>query len=471
MSRSSSVVATSAVLAAVVAVGVAGSERPTPAVPAGRPVVRPVTSATLSCPGLPGAATPSTTVFAVGPDATAAPTDIARLKILGAGPGMPWLGGSGTVGTPARTRMRHAAGQTGVLVQGLGTQAPGVTAAEVSTYSSTDRTGIAAVACESPREDWWFSGVDTSVGTSTALVLANPSRTVAVVDLQIEGADGLVDAAGANGIPIGPESRVVLDLARYAPGAAAVTMHVAATRGSVAAAVSTTRLAGLTPVGADWVPASAPPSRTVLVDAGVGDVGRQSLVVTNTGSRQQVVSVRILDQAGAFTSTKLADLQVPPHSVVVKHIRGIVGPQPAAVELSAAGPLTGALVSRQLAGPRDFAVSGVGEVLTAPAVAPTIRATSMTLAFATSSPARQRVEVHGVTSSGAQAGVSTVDVEGSATTTWELPDDWEAAYLVVSVPAGSQLHCVATYSGTAGVTQLPLRSGRRTLLRPVVLPF
>ncbi len=82
-------------------------------------------------------------------------------------------------------------------------------------------------------------------------------------------------------------------------------------------------------------------------------------MVTNTGTRQQLVSVRILDQSGAFISTLLPDLQVPPESVVVKGVSAILEKKSTAIELSAAGPVTGALVSEQVAGPLDFAVAGV----------------------------------------------------------------------------------------------------------------
>ncbi|MDP9318768.1 MAG: DUF5719 family protein, partial [Actinomycetota bacterium] len=324
--------------------------------------------------------------------------------------------------------------------------------------------------CQSPRGQWWFSGVDTSVGTSTGLVLSNPSPAVAVVDLHILGPVGVVDAAGANGIAIAPRSRVVLDLARFAPGRAALTLHVAATRGTVTAALSTTRLDGITPTGADWLPASAAPTTSVVVDAGVGGVGRQSLVITNVGTRQQVVAVRILDKSGAYTSTALTDLQVPPESVVVKDVTAILKKHPTAIQLSAAGPLTGALVSEQVGGPRDYAVSAVSDVLSTSAVVPVVNATKLTLAFATSSPTPERVRIRGVMNLGVQAGARTVTVTGAATTTWTPPPGWGAAYLVITVPRGSDLHAVASYVGARGLAQLPVLSGRRTVFRPVVLP-
>jgi len=263
---------------------------------------------------------------------------------------------------------------------------------------------------------------------------------------------------------------MVLDLARYAPGEAALTLHVTATRGSVTAAVSTTRLDGLTPVGAEWVPASEAPSRRVVVNAAVGDLIQHSLVVTNAGTRQQVVSVRILDSSGAFVSTLLPDLQVPPESVVVTGVGAILKRESMAIELSAAGPVTGAMFSDQLTKQLDFAVTGVSPALTSSAVVPTFRRKSMTLSFATSSPGAEPVEVVGVNGAGEEVGRQTVTVKGLAKTTWE-PPPWGAAYLVVTVPRGSDLHGVVSYVGSEGITQLPLLSGRRTLVRPAVLPY
>lgn len=474
MSVRQSVLALSAMVAAVLALVVVGSEHPNPATPTARPVEQPIRSATLACPGAPGATIPPTSMFAVGPDPVVAgsspdqPAD--RLEVVAAGAQGPRLDSSSQIGQPVRFRVGDV-GAAGLLVRASGALAPGVTGAQLSTYRSTTEKGLAATWCESPRDDWWFNGVDTNVGTSTHLVLANPSAAVAVVDLRMLGADGVVDAAGSNGIPVAPRSRLVLDLARYAPGEPALTLHVTATRGTVGAAIATTRLDGVTPAGADWVPASTPPADTVVVDAGVGGVGHQSLVITNAGTRQQVVAVRILGQTGPYTSTGLPSLQVPPGSVVVKDVSDILAKQTTAIELSAAGPVAGALVSTQSGGQRDFAVSGLGAPLTTRAVVPALNGAALSLSFATGAPAPQRVRVRGFTSSGERAGSATVVVRGSATTGWKPSADWAAAYLVVTPPPDSDFRVVVSYVNAAGVTQLPLLSAPRTVLRPAVLPL
>ncbi len=183
------------------------------------------------------------------------------------------------------------------------------------------------------------------------------------------------------------------------------------------------------------------------------------------------MSVRVLDQSGAFTSSLLPELQVPPGSVVVRDVSAIVKRESTAIELSAAGQVTGAMVSEQVDGPLDFAVAGVSRPLTSSAVVPAVNALAMTLSFSSSTPGAQRVTVVGVTGAGATAGRETLTVGGLATTTWK-PPDWSAAYLVVTAPPGSDLHAVASFVGAEGITQLPLISGLRTLLRrPAALPF
>jgi hypothetical protein len=470
MSRQRSVAAAAAVLVSGAALVVVGSEHPQLSAATARVEEQPITAASLRCPGSGTASTPTSSVLAVGLGGVTPVPGPAHLQILGTRPGTPRLGASPGPRRPVRIGLTNVASGAGVLVTADGAQAPGLAAAQLSTYHSTRANGAAASWCESPRDQWWFTGVDTRVGTSTFLLLSNPSPTVAVVDLHVLGADGTVDAAGATGIPVGPNSRLVLDLARYAPGQRALSLQVTATRGTVGAAVSTTRVDGLTPVGADWVPPAAAPATTVVVDAGVGGVGRQWLVVTNPTARQQQVAVRILDKSGAFTSTLLPDLQVPPETVVVKDVSGILKGTSTAIELSAAGPVTGAQVSQQAGRPQDFSVSGVSERLTGPAVVPVVDATSVRLSLASSSPGVHEVQVKAVTTLGGVANRQTVTVNGLATTTVK-PVTSGAAYLVVTVPPGSKLHAVASYIGDAGITQLPLRSSPRTLLRPAVLPF
>ena len=120
-------------------------------------------------------------------------------------------------GKPLRIKVSADDGRAGVSVVAGGALAPGVSAAQLSTYSTERVTGMAAAPCVLPQSDWWFQAVDTSVGVTSILVLTNPSPAVSVVDLRFLGPDGRVDALGASGIAVAPRSQLVLGLARFAP--------------------------------------------------------------------------------------------------------------------------------------------------------------------------------------------------------------------------------------------------------------
>ncbi len=482
MTWRSSAAAAAVLLAAAGAVVAADGQEPLPAQPSVRPRQVPVTAATLSCPPAPGAAGSTTTLFAVGRGATATSAGTPKLRLMrGTGAGGRLVAATSVPGVPLRVALPPAGGQQGgqppvrsaqpgALVTATGALAPGLMAAELSTYRGNRVSGTAATSCAVPRGQWWFNGVATTVGTTTTLDITNASPGIAVIDVQIFGPGGLVSTDGAHDVAIAPRSQQRLDLAGLAPGRPALTLHVTATRGTVSAAVSTTRLDALTPTGSDWVPPSTGPARTVVVDAGVARATSQRLVITNPGSRQQLVSVRFLDPTGAFVSTGLADVQVPPGSVVVKDITSITRHRPSAVELSSATPVTGAVLSR-LSGPRaDFAVSGVSERLTDPAVVPRTDGATLTISVTASTPGVRTVHVRTIGRSGSPLGDHRLIVHGATTTSWTLPTGSAASYLVIRSDDGAALQAVATYAGPGGIAQLPVLPGRWTVIQPVVVP-
>ncbi|MDQ1660787.1 MAG: hypothetical protein QOJ68_767, partial [Blastococcus sp.] len=89
MSWRASLAAAAAVAAAVTAVVLVGSEHPHPAAATASPQTLPIASASLSCPGSPGASTPTTSLFGVGPGVAAQVPGPARLEFFGLGEGSP----------------------------------------------------------------------------------------------------------------------------------------------------------------------------------------------------------------------------------------------------------------------------------------------------------------------------------------------------------------------------------------------
>ncbi|MGI8701822.1 MAG: DUF5719 family protein [Nocardioidaceae bacterium] len=473
MTWRSSVAAGALLIGAAGAVLAASTQSPHLSMAQAHPQQVPVSAAALSCPQPPAAPGSTTRLFAVGPGPVEASSPAPSLRLSTGRSATDELATTSLPRVPLRVALPRAPGaRAGALVTAGGALAVGVTAAELSTYSSRRSSGSAVTGCFAPRPQWWFTGVDTSIGTTTHLQVSNPGTGVAVVDLALLGPEGPVRAAGSRDLAVAPRSTATVDLAGLAPGRAALTVHVAATRGTVSAAVSTTRLEGLTPTGTEWVPPSSEPSRAVVVDAGVQGATTQRLVIANPGPRQQLVAVRIIDRSGAFVSTALPDVQVPPESVVVKAVTSITRRSTAAVELTSAAPITGAIVSEvATGGTRDFAVSGVSDPLSDPAVVPMWGGARLSVSLTATSPGARSVRLRSVDGAGRQVASQTVTVPGARTISWSAPVGSRGSYVVITSSERDGLQAVATYRAPGGASQLPVLAGRRTVLEPVVVPL
>lgn len=492
MSYKSAAVAVVAVLASASAVIVA-DRTSTPLPATSRPTAKqiPPTKAALACPPAPSGADTVTAVFAVSPDdkrttPVAGSVDLSPLRL----PSRPLLGSVETAGKPLqRTVKAPAAGA--LLVSASGGLARGATAVVSSVLSSDETSGLVASACGSASNDWWFSAVDTSVGATSRLVLANPTRAVAVVDLAMFGYNGPIEPAGARGITVAPFSQRTLDLSRFAPGSDALTVNAHASRGSVVAAVLTTKRRRVSVAGSEWVSPNAGPTTNLVInpaprqegDASRGgsdapggaqnlspNEGKQRLLLTNTSGRQALAHVRVFDTSGTFTPTRLADVRISPGSVVVEDLLPITLGEAAGVRVSSNVPVTGAITTITSAEAEDFTVSASAEGLTAPAVVPLLADSDLTLLLTTPDPVGGSVRVGTFDAAGTRVRNQVVTVKGAATTVWEPPKAGDPAYLVVSVRAGESISGIASYRSADGIASLPLRSGVWSITRPAVVP-
>ncbi len=434
----------------------------------------PVTSAGLGCPSDPAGDTGSGVVaVAPGPvgNATSAGAAVTAIRTLDTPAAV--LGSQRGTGSPVVASTSGPAGtgaQRGpLLVTAMAAAAPGLTAAHWSSYAGKSVAGLAAGWCLSAAEDWWFAGVDTSVGTSTSLVLLNPTTGTAVVDVSVFGPAGPVAVPGGRGIAVAPHSQQVINLAGFAPGRAALGLHVSATSGRIVAAVRTSALSALTPTGVDWVPATAAPSTSLLVGAAAPGSTSQRLVVANPGTRQAVVHLRFVSGTGTFVSTDVADLSVAPGAAVVTDVSAVVGSAAMGVRLSSTRPVLAASVDRSTRPVRDFSVSPASAALGAEAVVPVIPKSSLRLAFSSADRAPTVVTVAAVDGSGQVVEHARVTVGREATATWRSAQP-RARYVVVSVPAGSHLHASAAFTSSSGTTTLPVLSGRWTEVHAGVVP-
>ncbi|MFF3063288.1 DUF5719 family protein [Oerskovia sp. NPDC057915] len=140
-----------------------------------------------------------------------------------------------------------------------------VAAAVGSTTSAGDLRGLAAASCATPDIDHWLVGGSTEVGSSAQLVLQNPGRTPATVRISVWGPGGPVVLSGGGQYLVPPGGEVVTLVEAAAPEQRRLAVRVESTGGTVAAYLQHSTLAGLVPLGVDYVVPGAAPSGSTAV--------------------------------------------------------------------------------------------------------------------------------------------------------------------------------------------------------------
>lgn len=484
-------------LAGLVALGMvtlAGGAAPTAPAPAAPASAVPVLGSTVFCPDVrqDGALTTRLSVGAAPlpgrPDATGR----VQLRALGAS-----STGTAPATSPATVLPVDAGAEVAIdLGAGIGDDAAVVTAAgslagglqvEQSTRSPGpgDR-GLAVLRCSAPGTEAWFVGGSTSVGDSALLVLANPDTVDAVVDVRGWSGEGVVDPRAGAGIVVPARARAAVRVDDLAPGRSLLALHLSAVRGRFVAALKHSRVvAGTSPAGVEWVPPSPPPALSVVLPGLPPGPGTRSVQVTNPGAEDTQVSLQLTTADGQFVPLGVQTVQVPAGTSVTRDVTAQLGQGAAAVAVlsdevpvlatgfaveglteireiayaGAAGPLTGpALVLDVTVGPGAdttlllSALSGDGDVVVTPVPLPG--------------------------NAGPSSAPRTVPVPGGRTATLRLSTllppgaPGRFAVVVAPLPGSAPVHA-ARYVQQAGaggplLAVQPLRSGTRSVLRPVV---
>ena len=471
MSRLTAAVLAGAVVVSGLSVAAAGRDVPAPVEVARPPEQVPISRTALVCPEAPTTAKSDSTLFALVPPvaddggstdegtATLTTLDGEESADLGtlAGPGQASLTELGPDQAPA------------VQLTADGSFAPGITAAQWTKEQSDSLSGLAISACGAAADDFWFPGVTTAVGSTSRLIVSNPTPAIAVVDLEFFGKGGKVKAVGERGIAVGPLTRQSLDLSTFAPGLDPATLHVSASSGRVAVALRTDRINGFTPAGSEWIAPSAAPGTDLVIDAGLADASGQQLELTNPGDRQALVKVQVIDTGGPFTPSGFENISIPPGSVRVKPLDAVTDGSALAISIRSSGSVLGAVVSED-DDAADFTMSSVGSPITDPAVVPVVPGTDLSLVFASGTRTSGQVSIEAFGRGGESIRTDEVNLKGFASTTWEpgKTGDRKPAYYVVTVTVDAGLQAVAHYDSDDGVATLPVSSGVYAVQRPGV---
>jgi hypothetical protein len=233
-----------------------------------------------------------------------------------------------------------------------GALAPGFTASMTTRSTSDDIRGLASTACVAPGNDFWFVGSGAIVGRRGRLYLTNPESVPAVVDVTLYGPDGPVDAPSGRGVTLAAGAQHVLKLDALAPDIERFGVHVAVRQGRVAAALRDQQIQGLTPLGADWVPAAQAPARRLVLPGVPAGPGERRLQVVVPGDSDAIVKVRLIGVDGSFVPSGLDVVEARAGRVSDIDLAPFTGGQAVAVELTSDQPVTAGVLMR---------VGGVGK--------------------------------------------------------------------------------------------------------------
>jgi hypothetical protein len=230
--------------------------------------------------------------------------------------------------------------------------APGFTASMTTRSTSDDIRGLASTACTTPGNDFWFVGSGAIVGRRGRLYLTNPESVPAVVDVTLYGPAGPLDAPSGRGVTLAAGAQQVLKLDALAPDVERFGIHVQVRQGRVAAALRDQQVQGLTPMGADWVPAAQPPARRLVLPGVPAGAGERHLQIAVPGDSDAIVKVRLIGVDGSFVPSGLDVVEARAGRVSDVDIAPFTGAQAVAVELTSDQPVTAGVLMR---------VGGVGK--------------------------------------------------------------------------------------------------------------
>ncbi|MCB7137173.1 DUF5719 family protein [Cellulosimicrobium marinum] len=183
-----------------------------------------------------------------------------------------------------------------------------------SVTTDGDLRGLAAASCARPGISHWLVGGSTEIGSSSRLVLQNPGRTPATVQVSVWGQGGEAVLAGGGQQLVGPGEEVVTLVEAAAPEQRRTVVHVQSTGGLVAAWLQHSALDGLVPVGVDHVvPGAAPATALALpgvVSTGepVDDAHAPRLRLLAPGAEHGAAHVTVLGEDGAVPLRGVEDV-------------------------------------------------------------------------------------------------------------------------------------------------------------------
>ena len=226
-----------------------------------------------------------------------------------------------------------------------------------------DLAGLAASSCTAPAPSSWLVGGAVEAGRSGRIVLANPSRTTATVDLTLLTPDGAVQPPAGQDLAVAAGTTREVLLESLLPATAAVAVGVTARGADVAASLVETQLAGVLPQGVEQVAAQQASSSSTIAGVLAG-TRPTTLRVANPGTEAAAVGWQVIGPDGVVPPAGEAVVTVPAGGVVdvPLDLTGASGPAgTVAVQVGSDRPVVAAVqITSPLGRPVGARVGGAG---------------------------------------------------------------------------------------------------------------
>jgi hypothetical protein len=405
----------------------------------------------------------SRTAYACPGDVHVAAGQIAPASAVNA-VGVPGGQRVGSLEKPDRWRLTKTTRPTIVEQFGRGSGGAGFF---TTTAGETDGGGLIVASCPPTVDESWFVGLGSGAKHESRLELTNLSEVFAVADISLWGADGPIEAVGAEGIVIKPEQTRSFDLSKLAAGEPELAVRVERRRGAFAV----TAFDGLRRVfGGSEAPAPtrAPRRDQVLTGLPAGASNR-TLLVVNPSTATSRLSVSVLGRRGTFSPRGLEAVRIPAGRVTTLALPAGLGSDGVSLRIKSEQPV--AAVVRVAEAKDDYAYISSTHELDGPALIPIDLGggTSRPRLTLTAPMGKASVTVKGFDAQMKQLASERHELPAGTTSTVALTgltDSDRLAYVIVE-PRGDVVGS-ATFHKDEGIASIPVEAAPVRVLGPDV---
>ena len=227
-----------------------------------------------------------------------------------------------------------AADESGQMAQGSAM----ATASQLQLVNNARIKGLVGAACQKPSSEFWLVGGDTTTGRESLLLLTNPSKVDATVNLQVLSTEGELKISGLTAISVPHEDTVIIPISALAPKLSTFAVHVQSTGGALAGWLQQKAVRGTSAAGVDFIAPVADASENLVIPGflvrGVKDAAALKkanpdfadltnvLRVTNPGDAPAEITAQVTGSDSKTFGTVL-QATIEPRSTIDLDIKGL----------------------------------------------------------------------------------------------------------------------------------------------------